>query len=145
ALPGAAFAAGDRVLARLRMRKSAAEEGVRVAQAALAPGRPLAVIAAAVGAVVHPDGGRVISAHVTSYRPDGSEALALPQRILRRSAGLGSGTYAGKKMRRVARSRSRLPRWEPAPSQTTQSSRHSSSTERRWSWVRRSSQAQRSV
>ena len=108
ALPGAAFAAGNRVLARLRMRKSAAEvglirraiaaeEGVRVAQAALAPGRPLAVIAAAVGAVVHPDGGRVISAHVTSYRPDGSEALALPQRILRRSAGLGSGTYAGRR------------------------------------------------
>jgi Xaa-Pro aminopeptidase len=93
ALPGATLAAGDRVLARLRMRKStaevalirraiaAAEEGVRVALTALAPGRPLAAIEAAVGAVVHPEGGRVISAHFTSYRADGSEALALPSAL----------------------------------------------------------------
>jgi Xaa-Pro aminopeptidase len=89
-LPNATFAAGDRVLARLRMRKSsgelacirgaiaAAEEAVRVAGTALVPGRSLAAIEGTLAAVTHAGGGRVVSAHFTSYRPDGSEDLAVP-------------------------------------------------------------------
>jgi Xaa-Pro aminopeptidase len=91
--PGVSFAQGDRVLARLRMARSdeelqrtrgairAAEAAVRAAVAALTPGRPLHEVEEAARAATHPEGGRVFTAHLTSYRPDGTELLDLPPRV----------------------------------------------------------------
>ncbi len=92
--PHVTFVAGDRVLTRLRMRKTAAEvamiraaigvaeEALLAATAALAPGRPLGEIEAAIKDIAYPDGRHISSAHFTSYRADGSESLDLPPHVI---------------------------------------------------------------
>jgi hypothetical protein len=59
-----------------------AEEALLAATAALAPGRPLGEIEAAIKDIAYPDGRHINSAHFTSYRADGSESLDLPPHVI---------------------------------------------------------------
>lgn len=88
--PGVTFVAGDRVFARLRLRKSpaevtairrairAAEDAITAAVAALKTSRRLVDVEAAARAVSSPDSGQSLKAHGTIYRPDGSEIVDPP-------------------------------------------------------------------
>jgi Xaa-Pro dipeptidase len=91
--PGVTFVPGDRVLARLRMRKSAAEiaaikiavsaaeAAILAAVAAMKPGRRLVDAQDAAMAAGLPRGGRLEGIHVSIFNPNGTESLDLPTTV----------------------------------------------------------------